>query len=62
MLPGTADFEKVKVQVLTGEFKGESGHIMEKNKKKQEVTVQLDEAAGLQIVKLSMDDVCMIFE
>lgn len=33
--------------VLRGQHSTELGHILEKNKKKEEVTVQLDEAGGM---------------
>ena len=46
--------------VLRGEFKNELGLILQKDKNKEEVTVQLDENSGLQIINIKMDDVCMI--
>ena len=59
VLPASSDFGKIQVMVLKGDFCGELGHILEKNKRKEQVTVQLNEAAGMQIIQLDMDDVCM---
>ena len=57
VIPSSKDFSSSKVMVLVGEFRGERGVIVDKDKRKEEVRVQLDEEAGLQIVSLSMDDV-----
>jgi len=39
VLPSTANWDKEFVMVLRGEFKGELSKIIEKNKKKEQVTV-----------------------
>ena len=58
-MPSKSDMRERPVKVLQGEFKGEVGHVIEKNREKETVRVQLSEEAGLQIVELCMDDVCL---
>ena len=56
ILPKINDEEVV---VLKGEHKGETGKILSRDKKKDEVIVQV----GLtDIVKLSQDDICIRYE
>ena len=45
--------------VLKGDMKGEFGTIISKDKKKETVTVQMTEEAGMEIITISMDDVCL---
>lgn len=48
-----------EVLILKGEFKKKTGKILSKDKKKEEVIVQV----GLvDIVKLSLDDICQIYQ
>ena len=54
VLPASSEFEKATVMVLkTGEF----AKILQKDKKKEEVTVQLTDT--MEIMKMTMDDVCL---
>ena len=46
-MPGKSDLRERPVKVLQGEFKGEVGHVIEKNREKETVRVQLSEEAGL---------------
>lgn len=47
VLPQTKNFNSQPVMVLRGEFKGETGHILDKEKATQKVTIQLSQDAGL---------------
>lgn len=46
------------VCILKGEFKGEIGKMLAKDRKKEQVTVQI----GMEIVTVSMDDCCQVAE
>ena len=54
VLPGTSEFETVQVMVLKTK---ELGKVLSKDKKKEKVTVQIEES--LDIVTVGMDDVCL---
>ena len=55
VLPSTSNWNSQNVMVLKGEFKGELAKILEKDKKKEKVTVQMTEEAGMQIISIRMD-------
>jgi transcription antitermination factor NusG len=59
VLPASKEYKEAFVMILHGEFKGEQAHILEKNKKTEMVTVQMTDSAGLQILTLHMDHVCL---
>ena len=59
VLPQSKQFATSTVMILSGPNKGELGHILSKDKSRQTVSVQLNEEGGLQILSVSMDDVCL---
>lgn len=54
VLPGTSEFETAQVMVLKTK---ELGKVLSKDKRKEKVTVQIEES--LDIVTVGMDDVCL---
>ena len=54
VLPGTSEFESAHVMLLTTK---ELGKVLSKDKRKEKVTVQIEES--LDIVTVGMDDVCL---
>ena len=59
VLPPSADFSASKVMILKGPFKNEFAKILSKDKKKEQVTIQMTEEAGMEIITIGMDDVCL---
>jgi hypothetical protein len=45
------------ITVLRGEFKGETGKMLERDRKKDEVTIQI---GFTEIIKVSQDDCCAV--
>jgi ribosomal protein S4E len=49
--------ENASVAILRGQFKGEVGKILSKDKKKEKVTIQV---GMMDIIELPLDDCCAI--
>ena len=62
VLPPSSDFHTSKVMILSGPYKNEFATILSKDRKNEQVTVQMTDEAGMEIINIGMDDVCLYIQ